>query len=98
LPAAQVVASFNPNPAFASFFVNPPATTTLNVTAAFTSTGTVVTQFGSEGRTRLRVDGGGGNATLAVAAIPEPDTYGMLLAGLGLFGFIARRKAKRDVA
>ena len=26
------------------------------------------------------------------AAVPEPETYGMLLAGLGLVGFIARRK------
>ena len=27
-----------------------------------------------------------------VAAIPEPETYAMLLAGLGLMGFAARRK------
>lgn len=34
------------------------------------------------------------NVTLAmVAAIPEPQTYGMLLAGLGLMGFLARRRA-----
>ena len=32
--------------------------------------------------------GGGGT----VAAIPEPETYAMLLAGLGLVGFAARRK------
>jgi len=99
LPAAQVSASFVPNPAFASFFVNPNAATPLVVTAAFTATGTVITQFPLGNTTRLRVNGGGGNATLSpVAAIPEPDTYGMLLAGLGLFGFIARRKAKREVA
>jgi hypothetical protein len=28
------------------------------------------------------------------AAVPEPETYGMMLAGLGLLGFMARRKAK----
>ncbi len=28
------------------------------------------------------------------AAVPEPETYGMLLAGLGLIGFAVRRKAK----
>lgn len=33
-------------------------------------------------------EGGGGT----VAAIPEPETYAMLLAGLGLVGFAARRK------
>lgn len=27
-----------------------------------------------------------------VAAVPEPETYAMMLAGLGLFGFMARRK------
>jgi len=34
-------------------------------------------------------DGGGGGT---VASIPEPETYAMLLAGLGLVGFAARRK------
>ncbi|MGK5077269.1 PEP-CTERM sorting domain-containing protein [Janthinobacterium sp. HLX7-2] len=28
------------------------------------------------------------------AAVPEPETYAMLLAGLGLLGFLARRNAK----
>ena len=28
----------------------------------------------------------------AVAAVPEPETYAMLIAGLGLMGFVARRK------
>ncbi|MDN5753229.1 MAG: FxDxF family PEP-CTERM protein [Nitrosospira sp.] len=32
------------------------------------------------------------NADIAVAAIPEPETYAMLLAGLGLIGAIARRR------
>ncbi len=32
---------------------------------------------------------------ISVSAVPEPETYGMLLAGLGLVGFAARRKAKK---
>lgn len=32
------------------------------------------------------------------AAIPEPETYAMMLAGLGLMGFIARRRKKNAVA
>ena len=32
----------------------------------------------------------------AVSAVPEPETYGMLLAGLGLLGFCARRKASKQ--
>jgi hypothetical protein len=31
-------------------------------------------------------------STYSVAAVPEPGTYAMMLAGLGLMGFIARRK------
>jgi hypothetical protein len=97
LPVAQLTATFVPNTAFPGFFANPPATTPLTVTAAFTNTGTVITTFPiAGGGTRLSLDGGGGNATFALAAIPEPDSYAMLLAGLGLFGFIARRKSKRS--
>lgn len=32
---------------------------------------------------------------MAGATVPEPETYAMLLAGLGLVGFMARRKATR---
>lgn len=29
-----------------------------------------------------------------VAAVPEPETYAMMLAGLGLMGWMARRRKK----
>jgi hypothetical protein len=32
------------------------------------------------------------NLTLGIAAVPEPQTYAMLLAGLGFVGFMARRR------
>lgn len=32
---------------------------------------------------------------LSVAAVPEPETYGMLLAGLGLVGYAARRRQRK---
>ena len=33
-----------------------------------------------------------------VAAVPEPETYAMLLAGLGLRGFVARRRQQKNSA
>jgi hypothetical protein len=33
--------------------------------------------------------------TVEVAPVPEPETYALMLAGLGLVGFIARRRAGR---
>ena len=32
------------------------------------------------------------NVSMSVSAVPEPGTYAMLLAGLGLLGFVARRR------
>ena len=35
---------------------------------------------------------GSGSMNWSVAAVPEPETYAMFMAGLGLMGFIARRR------
>jgi hypothetical protein len=32
------------------------------------------------------------NGAVSLAPVPEPETYGMMMAGLGLIGFIARRR------
>ena len=39
-----------------------------------------------------------GTFNLAISAVPEPETYAMMLAGLGLVGFMARRRKKADAA
>jgi hypothetical protein len=47
------------------------------------------------GPTALRVEMTG---TAAISAVPEPETYAMLLAGLGLLGFAARRRKREEAA
>jgi len=37
-------------------------------------------------------------ATNVTAAVPEPETYAMLLAGLGLLGGMARRRKSKTAA
>lgn len=39
---------------------------------------------------------GGGNYTFTLAPVPEPESYAMLLAGLGIMGFVARRRQKSN--
>lgn len=38
----------------------------------------------------------GYNGSLTVAAVPEPATTALLLAGLGMMGFVGLRRAKKD--
>lgn len=38
------------------------------------------------------------SANFNVSAVPEPETYAMMLAGLGLLGFAARRKKAQEAA
>lgn len=37
------------------------------------------------------------SCVVAVAAVPEPETYGMMLMGLGLMGFVARRRKNQQI-
>ena len=37
-----------------------------------------------------------GSVMASVTAVPEPETYAMLLAGLGVMGAIARRRARKQ--
>ena len=46
----------------------------------------------AQGNARRDITAG---SVIVAAAIPEPETYGMLLAGLGLLGFVARRRINK---
>ncbi len=43
----------------------------------------------------MRVSDAGGNQLSFAAPIPEPETYAMLLAGLGLLSFATRRRKQK---
>lgn len=73
--------------------------TSSNIWQQFTAT----VDMGTSGSTTLSFYGagvsdgfGGALDNISVTAVPEPESYAMLLAGLGLIGTIARRRNKAD--
>jgi hypothetical protein len=67
---------------------------TFNVTGAQLHSGTVNVQVGASYAAAFDSNAHGVNYTLAVTAVPEPESYAMLLAGLGLVGTVIRRRTK----
>lgn len=75
--------------------------------ALFTGNGNVATLFAAKAFTQANGDGVESNFmttvggygkvtyTYTAAPVPEPETYGMLLAGLALLGVVAKRKARK---
>ncbi|NTV69081.1 MAG: PEP-CTERM sorting domain-containing protein [Azonexaceae bacterium] len=111
LPGGEVVyagfpnAAANPGNAYALIFVpdNPLAQLTQaqvdklayadcatgGMMGATCMTGTSIAGYGTLGTM------GGFPLSQTIAAVPEPDTYAMFMAGLGLMGFISRRRGSK---
>ena len=41
-------------------------------------------------------DGYADNLSFVLSPVPEPETYAMFMAGLGLMGFLARRRKQKE--
>lgn len=71
-----------------------------NLNGLFTLTGGTTYSVKVSGHTLASIPGGSGTVTVSalnavVTAVPEPESYAMLLAGLGLIGVVARRRKQR---
>jgi PEP-CTERM motif len=69
-------------------------------TARFRFTGAGVQDFASgllDGGVHVRsLASGRSESLVTVSAVPEPETYAMMLAGLGLMGAVARRRKAKQ--
>jgi PEP-CTERM motif-containing protein len=66
--------------------------------SAFSTTGGAFSMFQQVTVAFDSIGGGAAFGSRHVAAIPEPETYAMMLAGLGLMGFVARRRMGANAA
>ena len=81
----------NGNSIIGGDMANPYVSYTFDLSSLLASGGTYTLRFASvtnEDQLQLGID----NVSLNVMPVPEPESYAMLLAGLGLMGFVARRR------
>jgi hypothetical protein len=87
LPSAAADVTFAVASGASSFFQSPNPFYSL-ATSIFANTQSTVVFNGSNGFT---ITQGGGHVNFT-SPIPEPDTYALMLGGLGVLGFLARRR------
>lgn len=86
VPGASASLSFNVNPTESGFFQSPVPFYNVALTS-FINTPSEVQTFDNG----FMIRQGGGSVNF-VAAVPEPETYAMMLAGLCVMGFIGKRR------
>jgi hypothetical protein len=83
----------NGNSVIGSDVANPYLSYSFNLSNLLAAGGTYTLRFASvsnDDQLQMGID----NVSLSVTPVPEPDTYAMLLSGLGLMGFVVRRRNK----
>ena len=88
VPSANASTTFTPEAGQEGFFSDPVSFYNLAF-AAFTNT---VSQVEVISGTEFRIRQGGGAFNFGVTPVPEPETYALMLAGLGAITFVARRR------
>ncbi|MEO6897596.1 MAG: flocculation-associated PEP-CTERM protein PepA [Caldimonas sp.] len=87
--------SFTPTAAGAGFFTSPKTFYNVAV-SSFINSPTQVSPVAAGFASGFRIAQGGGSVNFA-APIPEPETYALLLAGLGAIGWVARRRSSTSL-
>lgn len=97
-PIEQVLNDLGSGQQYASFSLSSLGTLSVGLNALTDLNAAIGGHFilGLTGLTTLGTSFGDGSLTLnGVAAIPEPETYAMLVAGLGILGLVARRRRQQ---
>lgn len=88
--------AFTSNPDGPYFVGQPSGTTTITGVKFNLLAGLNTFKFAYSGHTQGLGDEGWSISSASVTAVPEPETYGMMLMGLGLIGFVAGRRKNQQ--